>query len=143
MAQTIGTFDFKKLNVIFGIAKLTGFADGDAVEVAEESPAFNSMSGADGHVDRVKNNANYLTITLRLRQTSPTNQILSAIHIADRVAGTPLPILIKDRLGNTLITASQAWIEKFPTTTFGNEAKTREWVIKTGSDYLVYIGGNN
>jgi hypothetical protein len=143
MAQTIGTFDFKKLNVIFGVAKLTGFADGDAVEITEENPAFNSMSGADGFVDRVKNNANYLTITLRLRQTSPTNQLLSAIHIADRVAGTPLPILIKDRLGNTLITAAQAWIEKFPTATFGNEAKTREWVIKTGSQYVVNIGGNN
>ena len=36
MAQTIGTFDFKKLNVIFGVAKLTGFADGDAVEITEE-----------------------------------------------------------------------------------------------------------
>lgn len=143
MAQTIGTFDFKKLNVIFGVAKLTGFADGDAVEIAEENPAFNSVVGADGFTDRVKNNANYLTITLRLRQTSPTNQILSGIHIADRVAGAPLPILIKDRLGNTLITAAQAWIEKFPTTAFGNEAKIREWVIKTGSQYLINIGGNN
>jgi hypothetical protein len=143
MTQTIGTFDFKKLNVIFGVAKLTGFADGDAVEVAEENPAFNSMSGADGYVDRIKNNANFLTITIRLRQTSPTNDILSALHAADRVSGTPLPLLIKDRSGNTLVTAAQAWIEKFPTAAFGNEAKTREWVIKTGSQYVTFIGGNS
>jgi len=142
MAQTIGTFDFKKLTVIFGVAKLTGFADGDAVEVAEDSPAFNSVGGADGYVDRIKNNANFLKITIRLRQTSPTNDILSALHAADRVSGTTLPLLIKDRSGNTLFAAAQSWIEGFPNAPFGNEAKTREWIIKTGSQYSVFIGGN-
>lgn len=143
MAQKLGTFDFRKLNVIFGVAQITGYADGDALTVEEDQPAFNSMSGADGHVDRVKNNANSLTITMSLRQTSPTNQVLSALHLADRAGGVPLPLIIKDRNGTTLITTAQAWIEKFPKSAFGNEAKTREWVIKTGSEYVINIGGNN
>lgn len=143
MAQTIGTFDFKKLNVIFGVAQITGFAEGDALEVDEENDAFNSASGADGYVDRVKNSSNFLTITMRLRQTSPTNQVLSALHAADRAASTPLPLLIKDRSGTTLISAAHAWITKFPKSSFGNETKEREWVIKTGSQYIVNIGGND
>tara|TARA_R110002050_G_scaffold81700_2_gene174910 strand:- start:16 stop:447 length:432 start_codon:yes stop_codon:yes gene_type:complete len=143
MSQSIGTFDFKKLSVIFGVSQITGFSEGDAVEIAEENDAFNSVGGADGYVDRVKNNSNFLTITLRLRQTSPTNQVLSGLHNADRLASTPLPILIKDRSGNTLISATAAWIIKHPTTSFGNEAKEREWMIKTGSTYVVNLGGNN
>lgn len=143
MSQSLGTFDFKKLNVIFGVSVLTGFSDGDAVEISEENPAFNSASGADGYVDRIKNNSNFLIITIRLRQTSPTNQILSALHLADRVGGITLPITIRDSSGTSLFSALQAWIEGFPKTiSYGNEAKTREWVIKTGSQYAINLGGN-
>lgn len=139
----LGTFDFRKLNVIFGVAQITGYADGDALTVEEKNPAFNIAEGADGHVDRIKNNANSLAITISLRQTSPTNQVLSALHLADRAGGVPLPLLIKDRNGTTLFSAAQAWIEKFPKAAFGNEAKTREWVIHTGSQYVINIGGND
>lgn len=143
MAQQLGTFDFKKLSVIFGVSQISGFSDGDAVEVSEENDAFNSEGGADGYVDRVKNNNNFLMITLRLRQTSPTNQVLSGLHAADRVAGAPLPLLIKDRSGNTLISAAQAWIVGYPKSiTFGNEPAQREWIIKTGSTYVVNLAGN-
>jgi len=143
MANNIGTFDFKKLSVIFGVAQITGFADGDSVEISEENDAFNSMGGADGHVDRVKNNSNFLTVVLRLRQTSPTNQVLSGLHNADRVASAPLPLLIKDRSGNSLVAAKTAWIVKNPTISYGNEAKQREWTIRTGSDYVVNLAGND
>ena len=143
MAKSLGTFDFKKLSVIFGVTQLSGFADGDAVDLEEDADAFNSMSGADGFVDRVKNNANFLKITFRLRQTSPTNQLLSALHNADRVGGITLPLLIKDRSGTTLVTAAQAWIVKFPKAAYGNQVQTREWMIRTGSQYIVNIGGND
>tara|TARA_R110000787_G_scaffold129434_1_gene241257 strand:- start:151 stop:579 length:429 start_codon:yes stop_codon:yes gene_type:complete len=140
--QLIGTFDFRDLIVNFGGINITGYAEGDAVEVSEENDAFNSVSGADGYVDRVKNNSNFLNITLRIRQTSPTNQLLSAAHNADRLAGVVLPILIKDVSGTTLITASAAWVTRHPSITYGNEAKEREWSIKTGSVYAINLGGN-
>jgi hypothetical protein len=143
MAAKLGTFDFRKLNVIFGVSQITGFAEGDALKVEEKNPAFNVAGGADGHIDRVKNNANYLEITMSLRQTSPTNQILSAIHLADRAGGGPVPIFIKDKNGTTLFTCAKAWIEKFPSGAFGNEAKTRDWVIHTSSDYVINYGGND
>lgn len=142
MSNNLGTFDFRKLSVIFGAAQITGFAQGDALEVKEENNAFNVEGGADGFVDRVKNNANFLTITLRLRQTTPANQVLSALHLADRAGGVPLPLLIKDRSGTTLITAAKAWITKFPDAKFGNDTQEREWIIQTGSDYVINLGGN-
>lgn len=141
--MNIGTFDLKKLNVIFGISKITGYSEGDSVSVEEKNPAFNVVVGADGHTDRVRNRSNYLEIVLSLNQTSPTNQILSALHSADRVASTPLPIIIKDGNGTTLITSASAWIEKFPKASFGNESKTREWTIHTSGDYVINIGGNS
>jgi len=122
---------------------MTGFAEGDSVEISEENDAFSSIGGADGHVDRVKNNSNFLTVVLRLRQTSATNQVLSGIHNADRVASAPLPLLIKDRSGNSLVTSNYAWIVKNPTISYGNEAKQREWTIRTGSDYFVNLAGND
>jgi len=137
-----GTFDFSNLNVIFGVASITGYADGDAIEISEENSAFNVSAGVDGWVDRNKNNANWLTITLRLAQTNPANQVLTAIHTADRLSSTPLPFFLKDSSGDTLITAEEAWIDKFPTVSFGNESKTREWVIKTGSIYVLNLAGN-
>ena len=143
MTNQLGTFEFKKLSVIYGVSQITGFADGDSVEITEENDAFNSTVGADGHVDRVKNNANFLTVVLRINQTAPTNQVLSAIHNADRAVSNPLPLLIKDRSGNSIITAKNAWIVKNPTIAYGNEAKQREWTIRTGSDYVVNLAGND
>jgi len=143
MAQDLGTFDFRKLNCIFGVAQITGFAEGDALSVEETDVAFKDAYGADGGVDRIKNNAIGLRITISLRQTSPTNQVLSALHLADRAGGVPVPLLIKDRNGTTFYTAAKAWIAGFPKAAFGNEAKSREWIIKTGSDYFISIGGNN
>lgn len=139
----IGTFDLRKVNVIFGVAKITGYAEGDSISVDEKNDAFVSTVGADGHTDRVKNNANQLEIVITLTQTSNTNQILSALHTTDRAVGVPLPLIIKDGNGTTLIGATSAWIKKFPKTTFGNEAKTREWTIHTSGDYLINIGGNS
>lgn len=143
MTQSLGTFDFKKLNVIFGVAQLSGYADGDAIEIEEADDAFKKMSGADGFTDRIKNNANSLNIIIRLRQASPTNQVLSALHAADRAGGTPLPILIKDRSGTTLVSALQAWIVKFAKITRGTNVGMNEWRIETGSQYVVNIGGND
>ena len=36
----IGTFDLRKVNVIFGVAKITGYAEGDSISVDEKNDAF-------------------------------------------------------------------------------------------------------
>lgn len=142
MANNIGTFDFRKLSLIFGTFHITGFAEGDAIEISEENDAFSSVGGADGGIDRIKNNANFLNVICRLRQTSPTNQVLSGIHNSDRATSLVLPLLLVDSSGATLIGAKAAWIVRNPTISFGTEAKQREWMIKTGSDYVVNLAGN-
>lgn len=142
----VGTYDFKKSNIIFGNPaigemQITGFADGDAVEIEEANDAYKSEGGADGFVDRVKNGNNFLNIKIKLRQTSPANQVLSALHSADRLAGTPLPFAFTDTQSGDVITAVQAWIVKFPSLKRGNNVVEHEWTIKTGSDYVINVGG--
>lgn len=143
MTQTIGTFDFAKFKVTLGSTPIEGFADGEAVSVVEMNDAFNVGEGADGYIDRVRNKANRLEITITLRQTTPTNDLLSAIHRADRLASTPLPLLIKDNNGTTVIAAPVAWIRKYADIVNGNEANTRIWTIDTGSDYDINVGSNS
>lgn len=138
----IGTFDLRKLNVIFGISKITGYAEGDSITIAEKNPAFNTEIGADQHTDRIRNRSNHLIITIRLAQTTKTNQVLSALHSADRLASAPLPIVINDKNGTTLISSLSAWIVGFPEIKYGNESKPREWTIHTSGDYVVNVGGN-
>jgi hypothetical protein len=136
-----GTFDLKKVNVIFGVAKITGYADGDAISIEEKEDAFKVAVGADGDADRIRNRANYLEIVLNILQTSPMNQILSAIHTADRAVGIPLPFLLKDNGGSTVIGAGAAWIKGFPKIAMGNDSKSKEWTIHA-TDYLINVGGN-
>jgi hypothetical protein len=97
--------------------------------------------GADGDADRIRNRANYLEIVFNILQTSPMNQILSAIHAADRAAGIPLPFLLKDNGGTTTIGAKTSWIKGFPKIAMGNDSKSKEWTIHA-TDYLINVGGN-
>jgi hypothetical protein len=78
-----------------------------------------------------------------LRQASPINDQLSALHITDRTTNKGIaPFVFKDVNGNNLVTAKSAWITKPATVVNGDEAKQREWVINTGSSYVLNVGGN-
>lgn len=144
MAQDIGTFDLRQTVATLGGVVIEGYSKGDVITIEQNGDTFNKEEGADGFVDRIKNNATSLTITVKLRQSSPVNDKLSALHIADKLTNKGiLPFAFKDNNGNTLVTAVSAWITKFSNVVNGDEAKEREWVIATGSTYLMNIGGNN
>lgn len=144
MANNIGTFDLRQLACSIGIISVDGYAAGDSVIVSEENDVFNTEAGADGHVDRVKNGANWLNIKIRLQQTSPVNQLFSAQHNLDRKTGRGIvPFLLEDGSGNTLIAAENCWFNGHPKDiSFGNEAKVREWTLKTDAEYIINLAGN-
>jgi len=141
MANKLGTFDFRKVAVVLGIHQITGYADGDVVEISLKNPSFKDEGGADGQTDRVKNANNALMIKIKLRQSSPSNDILTQLHLADLAAGAVLPFALKDTEGKDLFAAAAAWIVKFPDYKAGNNVVEREWEITTGSDYAIYLGG--
>jgi hypothetical protein len=77
-----------------------------------------------------------------LAQTSPFNDILSALAAADEVSSTGVfPVILKDNSGTTIVSSGAGWIRKPPTSGFGKEIENREWVIDMAST-IFFVGGN-
>jgi len=135
MANPIVTnYDPKKVIVIFGGVPLSGYADGDFVEVsANDGDGFKKQVGADGEVARAQSNDNTHNVTLTLMQSSLSNEYLSGIRNSDKLLGKSiLPLEITDINGGSLHSWPQAWIKGDPTWGYGKELKERQWTFDTG-----------
>lgn len=142
MDPTVRTYDPKAVIVTFGAVIFTGFAEGTFVSIERNGDLFEKVRGADGGVDRVNKNANDYAVTITLKQTSITNDALSAIAQADILANTgKFPLTVKDLIGTTLFFAAQAWIAKDPTDEESDTLSNREWRIDTGIA-AKFTGGN-
>lgn len=136
------TYDPKQVVVIFGGRQVRGYADGTFVEVVRDEDMFSLYVGADGESTRAKSNNKSGSVTVTLQQSSPSNDELSELALADELGNAGvLPLLVKDGSGRALFTAEQAWIQKMADSAFGNETETREWVIRTG-ELIPFVGGN-
>lgn len=135
--------DPAKIIVNCGGANINGYADGTFISFEMAEDAYTTVTGADGHVTRVKTNNNTGTLTLTLLQSSPSNIILQGLYDLDRSTpvGAPFPIIIKNLLNVELITSSAAWIQKLPTISYSKEVTNREWMIRI-ADAIVAVGGN-
>ena len=143
MSLLVRTYDPKQVIITFGVAVLTGYAEGTFVKIARSGNAFDKRKGADGTVDRVNKNANDFGVSITLMQTAPVNAVLSALLAADQISNVGvLPLVIKDLNGTTLFTAAQAWIEKDPDDEFADGLGNREWKFATGPGAKL-TGGNS
>ncbi len=129
-------YDANEVSVILGgIAIDSGFADGEFCRIEQESDDFDDVVGSDGEVTRSKTNDRRATITLLVMQTSSSNQALSALSNADRLASNGagiVPVMIRDRNGASLFESQHAWIRRPPNVSFDKVATPREWVIRAG-----------
>lgn len=141
--MAVRTFDFKKVSMIVGGIPITGFADGTGIMVSLASDAYTKVSGADGVVSRAKSNDYSGEITITLSQTSPANDYLTTIALADELSGAGVvPVSITDNGGTTKIASAFAWIRKKPDVEFGKEISDREWVLDCAELTLYFVGGN-
>jgi hypothetical protein len=142
--MSVALYDPQDVAILFGGVPLTGWAEGEflAVEYAEE--AFTIVVGADGLVTRSKNANTVVRATVKLMQSSRSNDYLSAIHNADKAisggAGV-LPFAFKDNSGTSLFAVPKAWIVGFPAQAFDKSAKSRDWIFEC-PDPAMFIGGN-
>lgn len=125
-------YSFTNVNVIFGILELQGFADGDDVVTIEfEADQFNDLAGAKGDVVRSQTNDNRVTITVRLLQQSISNKELNTVYLADRESGNGVsPMVIEDKETGETYVINNAWIQKFPTVTRGQNVNSMDWVFR-------------
>lgn len=138
----VKTFDPKQVQMIIGGNQIAGFADGEFINVERDENTFSKVVGADGEVSRAKSNNRSGILTLTLLQTSASNDILSAIMIADELTNSGIiPIYIKDSLGTSTLFSGEGWVQKPPAFTADKEIGNREWVIDLAS-VDVFIGGN-
>jgi hypothetical protein len=132
------------VQVAFAAIPVQGYADGDFLTITYETDAFSDVAGTDGEVARSKTNDRRATVEIILMSTSPTNDLLSAVHLAD--INTPGgagvgAFLVTDLNGTSLFTAGNAWVQKAPDVTYGREANERTWTLRVDS-LVAFTGGN-
>lgn len=125
-------YSFTNVNAIFGILELQGFADGDDVLTIEfEADQFNDLAGAKGDVVRSQSNDNRVTVTVKLLQHSISNKELNAVYLADRETGAGVyPMVVEDKETGETFVINNAWIQKFPTVTRGQNVNSMTWVFR-------------
>lgn len=130
------------LNVA-GIPIESGFAEGEIVRIVMAEDAFKVYTGADGGKSRSATHDQGANIEIRLAQTSPTNDALSALHNSDLNAPNGAGVgafECADLQGTSLHFASKCWIEKIPDVVFEREVKERVWKIYA-ADMKNFVGG--
>lgn len=137
-------YNSKEVIVTVGAIAIDGYADGTFVVAEKTEDTFGTTVGADAEVCRSRKNDERGKVTLTLMQSSQSNDLLSALHEADKAlpagAGT-VPFLMKDLSGRTLVQAQNAWIVKPPSVEFARDPTNREWVIES-DDLKILAGGN-
>ncbi len=137
------TYDAAQVIISVGGIPLSGYTDGTFIEVARDEATWTKIVGADGIVTRGKTNNRSGTITVTLKQSSPSNDVLSGFLIADELANSSVvPILIKDLSGDSIYFAAQGWVSAFANSTFAKEITDRTWTIST-AEMDVLVGQNS
>lgn len=142
--MAVREYDSASVFVTVGGAPINGFAADSKVLIARNSDAFSLQVGSDGEAARSKSNDRSGRMTIRLLQTSPSNDILSAFALADEVTpgGAVVPFACKDLNGGSLHTAQTGWIVKKSDADYVVEAGEREWILET-DDLKHTVAGNN
>lgn len=133
MPRRLTHYDPDQIVIMAAGVRIQGFADGEFVTVEQLSDAFNDEVGTDGEVTRSKSNDRRATVTLKLAQTSISNDVLAAVHRADLNAPNGagvFPFSMVDLLGTTIIEGSKAWVVRAPNASFDRTPKAREWAIR-------------
>lgn len=141
----LGTYDPKKVIVSFGGVEITGFAEDSIIKIAPMGDGTTSIVGCTGDVVRGISPDRRKEVTIRLLQSSSSNDILSTIALRDNQNGDGvLPFLMKDLSGRTTFYSSKAWIVNLPEVNRTNEPAggSTEWVLNT-ADGDLFVGGHD
>jgi hypothetical protein len=122
---------------------MSGFSDGTFLEVDRNEPTWNTVVGADGLVTRGKTNNFTGTVTLTLKQSSPSNDILSGLMAIDEATNRGVfPILIKDLSGDSIYFGGRCWVTQYANSTFGKDISDRQWTLMM-DEADIFVGSNS
>lgn len=143
MATEVRTYDPDQVTVTWGPYEFQQIADGDSIEAERNEDAVALKVGLHGDGARTKNRNISGKFTVRLMQTSPSNDDLSAAALADANTnpGVVHPFKIADHNGQTQAFSPEAWIVKVPKLTRGKDLGNAEWVFEC-LKMPIFIGGS-
>jgi hypothetical protein len=123
---------------------VTGYAADTFISAVPDSDNIIREVDANGVTTTIINNNNNWTITLTLSQASPTNDFLSGLVNQTRLTGivTSCNITIRDNNGSTVLTSSDAVIQRQADGEFATTNTNRVWII-SASECNTVIGGLN
>lgn len=127
-------YDPSEVLLSVGGADIEGFVPGSFITVTTNTDAFATVVGTRGDVARSRSQNRTGRITVRLMQTSPSNDLLSTIHNLDLNAPNGagvFQVAVRDSAtGRARYGAAAAWIVKAPDANFDATDTAREWVIE-------------
>lgn len=130
----VRTYDPKQIFIAINGIPMTGYADGAFITIAAPEDFWEKKRGSDGTIDRSAKNVFDVEVTLALKGTSISNNILALLHSLDQRFGTgKFNILVENTYqGLPILFAESAWIRKVADTEFSDTSTNREWMIDTG-----------
>ena len=129
------TYDPRDVQVIVDGNFLTGFAEGTFVQTEKQEDNYIPHVGGQGEVDRARNVHPLGTITVTLKNTSPSNGLLSNLAKSKETFAARM---VDRNAPETIVGGSECWIVKQPDMERGNEITGQEWQIMV-ADYEVEI----
>ncbi len=135
------TFDPKNVIVTIDQYVVEGFGE-TMLSITRPNSMWNSVTGATGHTCRIKTNATNAEVTLVLQQCSPSNYILSQLALLDETQANGGVFSLNIAYGDsadqtstgskTIVSTTNAYIDKMPDSTFASTPQDWSWVIKCG-----------
>lgn len=149
--QNLGNYSAMDVQVILtqestGLSyRVVGFMEDSLVTVTPSVATYTPYNGADNTGARVRSGNKSASIVLTLQQTSPSNDVLTQLHLRDlqsRKNAGLFSVMIKDASGRSVASARQAYIEKLPEMAYTNNMSAREWTIYA-FNAEIFVGGNS
>jgi hypothetical protein len=115
----------------FNSIPITGFVKGTMIKVEYNEKRFKQKVGGQGEVARSMLLDFTGKVTFTLLATSPTNDLLSAMHLLDVASNAGFGgFFLKELNGTTIATDTTSYVEQLPPVEYsGEEVGQREWVL--------------
>lgn len=140
--MSVRTYDPSSVIITIAGVPMSGFTEATFLEIDRNEPTWNMVVGADGLVTRSKTNNFSGTLTLTLKQSSPSNDVLSGLLAIDEATNAGVfPVLVKDLTGNSIYFAAQAWITQYANSTFDKDVSDRQWILSL-AHADIFVGSN-
>ena len=131
------------MNIVLGGYNLSAFVKDDPrIEIEVEDEDWELIRGADGEVtaNEVNEGLNVMaSVSFNLQYSGDDNLILTGIRDLMKQTKVPLPFLITDGQGLTVIESAAVLIKKMPSGSLGATGGALKWTV-AGSMHIVWGG---